>query len=79
MIDSNNSSKDYFLIFKNSVITSIFVVLIRMARNHFITHDGFPFLVQKNQSRRKCNLVIYVMCWQTVGGREDVLLFNILI
>ena len=47
MIDSNNSGQDYFLIFKNSVIASIFVVLIHMARNHFITHDGFPFFVKK--------------------------------
>ena len=28
--------------FKNSLIASIFVVFIHMARNHFITHDGFP-------------------------------------
>ena len=41
-----NSSQDYLLIFKNSVIASIFV-LIHMARNHFITHDGFPYFVQK--------------------------------
>ena len=45
MIDTNNSSQDYFLIFKNSVIALIFVIL--MARNHFITQDGFPFFVQK--------------------------------
>ena len=47
MIDTNNSRHDYFLIFKNSVIASIFVVLIHMARNHFITQDCFPFFVQK--------------------------------
>ena len=77
MIDANNYSQDYFLIFKNSVITSIFVVLIHMVGNHFITHDGFPFFVQKKekQSRRKCNLVIYVIiCRPTVSQRGDVLL-----
>ena len=42
MIDTNNSSQDYFLMFKNSVIAYIFVVLI-----HFIAHYGFPFFVQK--------------------------------
>ena len=47
MVDSNNSSQDYFLMCKNSVVAKIFVVLIHMARNHFITHDGFSFFVQK--------------------------------
>ena len=47
MIDTNNSSQDYFLIFKNSEIASIFVVLIHMARNHFITHDNFLFFLSK--------------------------------
>ena len=47
MIDSNYPSQDYLLIFKNFVIAQIFVVLIHMARNHVITHDGFPFFVQK--------------------------------
>ena len=74
MIDTNNSSQDYFLIFKNSVIGSIFVVLIYMARNHFITQDCFPFFVQKNQSGEKCNLVIYVICLQTASERGDVFL-----
>ena len=70
MIDTNNSSQDYFLTFKNSVIASIFVVLIHMARNHFITQDFFPFFsFKKNQSREKCNLVIYVMYWQTVSEK----------
>ena len=41
MMDTNYSSQDYFLMFKNSVIASIFVVLIHMARNNFITHDFF--------------------------------------
>ena len=81
MIDTNYSSQDYFLMFKNSVIASIFVVRIHMARNHFrVTHDGFLsfffvfcfFLLKKNQRRGKCNLVIYVMCWQTVSKRGDV-------
>ena len=46
MIETNNSSQDYFLMFKNSVIASIFVVLIHMARNHFITNDvGLSFCV----------------------------------
>ena len=53
MIDTNNSSQDYFLMFKNSVIASIFVVPIHMARNHFITHDGFPFFVQKESNYRE--------------------------
>ena len=52
MIDANNSSQDYFLIFKNSVIASIFVVLIHMVGNHFITHDGFPFFVQKKKKTK---------------------------
>ena len=47
MINTNNSSQDYFLIFNNSVIASIFVILNHMARNPFITQDGFPFFVQK--------------------------------
>ena len=47
MVDSNNSSQDYFLMCKNSVVAKIFVVLIHMARNHLITHDGFSFFVQK--------------------------------
>ena len=47
MVDSKNSSQDYFLMFNNFVIASIFVVLIHMAKNHFITHDGFSFYVQK--------------------------------
>ena len=39
-----------------------------MARNHFITHDGFLFFVQKRTKiERNVNLVIYVMCWQRVG------------
>ena len=53
----------------NSVITSIFVVLIHMARNHVITHDvlfSFFLSFKKNQSGGKCNLVLYVMCWQAV-------------
>ena len=92
MIDTNYSSQDYFLMFKNSLIASIFVVFIHMARNHFITHDGFPvfffFVVvvvvvvvffKKNQSRGKCNLVFYVMYWQKMGERGDVLQSNILI
>ena len=34
-----------------------------MARNHFITHDDFPFLFKENQIIGKYNLlVIYVMC-----------------
>ena len=53
MIDINNSSQEYFLMFKNSVIASIFVVPIHMARNHFITHDGFPFFVQKESNYRE--------------------------
>ena len=46
-----------------------------MVRDHFITHDGFPFLsffVKKyNQSRWKCNffMSLCVICWQTVGER----------
>ena len=90
MIDTNYSSQDYFLMFKNSVIASIFVVLIHIARNHFITHDGFPvfffvlffvlfFFFKKSQSKGKCNLVIYVMYWQKIGERGDVLQSNILI
>ena len=92
MIDTNYSSQDYFLTFKNSVIASIFVVLIHIARNHFITHDGFPvffflllllfffvFFFKKSQSKGKCNLVIYVMYWQKIGERGDVLQSNILI
>ena len=86
MIDTNYSSQDYFLMFKNSLIASIFAVLMHMARNHFITHDGFPVFFfclfvffKKNQSRGKCNLVIYVMYWQKMGERGDVLQSNILI
>ena len=45
MIGTNNSSQDYFLMFKNSVIALIFVVLIHMARNHFFTHNGFRGLI----------------------------------
>ena len=43
MIDPNKSSQDYFLILKNSVIAQIFLVLIHMVRNYFITHADFPF------------------------------------
>ena len=53
MIDTNNTSQDYFLMFKNSVIASIFVVLILMARNHFITLDGFLFFVPKEPKLRE--------------------------
>ena len=77
MMDTDYSCQDYFLMFKNSERASFFVVLIHMARNHFVTHDGFLFFFfsfKKNQSRGKCNLVIYVMCWQKVSEREDVLL-----
>ena len=41
--------------FKNSVIASIFVFLIHMARNYFIMHEVFPFLIQKEPNYRKCN------------------------
>ena len=79
----NNSSQDYFLMFRNTVINSLNLCCpyIQMAMNHFITHDGFNLLFsfKKNQSRGKCNLVLYVVCCQTVGERGDVLLWNILI
>ena len=42
-----------FLKFENSVIAEIFVVLIHMARNHFITYDAFPFLVQKEKKLKE--------------------------
>ena len=48
MVDSNNSSQDYFLMCKNSVVAKIFVVLIHMARNHLIRHDGFFFFRSKS-------------------------------
>ena len=72
MIDSNYSSQDYFLIFKNSEIASIFVVLIHMARNHFNTEMFSFFSFKRNQSREKCNLVVYEMCWQTVSETGEI-------
>ena len=39
--------------FKNSLIASIFVVLIHMARNYFNTHEVFPYLVQKEPIYRE--------------------------
>ena len=52
MIDTNISIQDYMRIFENSVIASIFVVLIHMARNHFITNDCSPFFDPKEPKLR---------------------------
>ena len=54
MIDTNNSSQDYFLMMKISV-------LVHMARNHFNTHDGFPFFFQKEPESREMQLS-YLIC-----------------
>ena len=46
-----------------------------MARNHFITYDGFPFLsffvkkITKVDGSVTFFMSLYVICWQTVGGR----------
>ena len=52
VINTNNSSQDYFL---------IFVVLIHMARNRFITRDGFPFFIQKEPNYREIKKRMYFL------------------
>ena len=71
MIDSNNSSQDYFLMFKNYLIASILVPYGQESFKH-ARWFSFFFSFKKNQSRGKCNLVLYVMRWQTVSKRGEV-------
>ena len=77
MIDTNNSSQDYFLIFKTLLVIASMFCLFPYGQESFYQACFFFFLLlkkKKKQSRGKFNLVIYVMCWQTVSERGDVLL-----